>query len=326
MHSKSELKPEMNLNNSPNSTLNIMVRFFLLLFTSILISNCVVKQSDFDKLKSINDSLAQLLARKDTNVRIKNSVVNLLTSKYTGETYDIYISYPNNYKNSGEKYPVLVALDAEVNFGAISYISQRLTKDELIPELFVVGVAYQGDTDEDTYYSLRSRDFTPTKDKAQEERHKDKFKSGTGGGENFVKFLSLELLPYLTSNYPIKNEGRTIYGHSFGGLFGTHVLINHPTLFDNYLLLSPSLWWNQKATLKQLEQNPSISSKQIKVYIGTGALEDNMVDDHLNMARVLKRSNPGNSNIKSEILDYETHRTIFGRGFTNGLRFLYARD
>jgi uncharacterized protein len=326
MSLKSELKHNMHSNNPPNSRPNITAKLFFLLFASILVSNCGVKQSDFDKLKSKNDSLVQQLANEDANVKIKNSAVNKLTSKYTGETYDIYISYPDNYKNSGKKYPVLVALDAEVNFGAVSYISQRLTKDELIPELFIVGVAYQGDTDEDTYYSLRSRNFTPTTDKAQEERHKNKFKSGTGGAENFVKFLSLELFPYLTNNYPIKNEDRTIYGHSFGGLFGTHVLINHPTLFDNYLLLSPSLWWNQKATLKDLEQNPSISSKQIKVYIGIGALEDSMVDDHLNMARILKKNNPDNSNIKSEILDYETHRTIFGRGFTNGLRFLYARD
>lgn len=317
----------MHLNNLlTKSRLNITARISLLFIISIFISNCGGNQSDFNKLKSENDSLVQLLAKRDKNVRLKNSIVKELTSKYTGETYDIYISYPNNYKNSGKKYPVLVALDAEVNFGAISYISQRLTKDELIPELFVVGVAYQGDTDEDTYYSLRSRDFTPTTDKAQEERHKDKFKSGTGGAENFVKFLSLELFPYLTNNYPIKNEDRTIYGHSFGGLFGTHVLINHPTLFDNYLLLSPSLWWNQKVTLKNLEQNSSISSKRIKIYIGTGALEDSMVDDHLNMARVLRKNNPNNSNIKSEILDHETHRTIFGRGFTNGLRFLYSKD
>ena len=317
----------MHLNNRlTKSRLNITARTSLHLLAAIFVSTCGVNQSDFNKMKSENDSLVQLLAKGGTNVRIKNSIVNELTSKYTGETYDIYISYPNNYKNSGKKYPVLVVLDAEVNFGAISYISQRLTKDELIPELLVVGIAYQGDTEVDTYYSLRGRDFTPTTDKAQEERHKNRFNSGTGGAEKFVKFLSLEMFPYLTSNYPIKNEDRTIYGHSFGGLFGTHVLINHPTLFDNYLLLSPSLWWNQKATLKDLEQNPSISSKQIKIYIGTGALEDSMVDDHLNMARVLMKNNPHNSNIKSEILDYETHRTIFGRGFTNGLRFLYAKD
>lgn len=97
---------------------------------------------------------------------------------------------------------------------------------------------------------------------------------------------------------------------SFGGLFGTHVLINHLTFFDKYLLLSPSLWWNQKATLKNLEQNPSISPKQIKLYIVTGAFEDGMVGDHLEMACILEKNN---SNIKSEILDYETLDNLWAR-------------
>jgi predicted alpha/beta superfamily hydrolase len=320
------MKPSILSDNSPDSRRSTRAGLVCLLFTSLLISNCGVKQSDVDKLRSKNDSLVQLLAKKDINVKISNSIVTELESKYTGETYDIYVLYPNNYKNSGKKYPILVALDAEVNFGAVSYISRRLIKDELIPELFVVGVAYHGDTDEDTYYSLRGRDFTPTTDKVQEGRHKNRYQSGTGGAENFVKFLSLELLPYLANNYPTKNEERTIYGHSFGGLLGSHILTNHPTLFDNYLLLSPSLWWNEKAALEDLEQNPAILSKQVRVYIGTGALENSMVDDHLSMARILKKNNPGNVNIKSEILDRETHRSIFGRGFTNGLRFLYAKD
>lgn len=70
--------------------------------------------------------------------------------------------------------------------------------------------------------------------------------------------------------------------------------------------------------------NPSIDSNQLNLYVGTGELEDHMVDDHLEMIDVLKRFNR-KMKIKSEILGNETHRTIFGRGFTNGLRYLYAR-
>jgi uncharacterized protein len=322
---------KIHIQDKTTSTrLYIILKVSLLLVASILITNCSSKQSDFVKLKSENDSLVQRLEKKDlelniykqTNVRIKNSEIYELPSKYTNHTYDIYISYPNNYEKSGKKYPVLVVLDAEVNFGAIDYISKRLIKDELIPELFIVGIAYKGETDEGTYYSLRSKDFTPTSDIAQEERHKDHFKLGTGGAENFVKFLSLELFPYITNKYPIKNEGKSIYGHSFGGLLGFHVLINHPTLFDNYLLLSPSLWWNQNNILKDVKLSASNASKQLKLYVATGALEGNMVDDQLNMVNTLKKSNADNIIIKSEILDNETHRSIFGRGFTNGLRFL----
>lgn len=307
----------------------IVVHILLLVVVSTLASTCSVKRSEDDEQKSVNDSTSKQLANEvadgQSDVRIRNSILRELNSKYTGGTYDIYISYPDHYKTSGKKYPVLVVLDAEVNFGAICYIVQRLFKDELMPELLIVGVAYQGDTDEQTYYSLRSRDFTPSRDEAQEQRHQDKFGSGSGGAENFVKFLSLELFPYLTNNYPVANEGRSIYGHSFGGLFGAHVLLNHPALFDNYLLLSPSLWWDKKKLLKDIKVPAPDSSKQIRLYVGTGALEGTMVDDHRQMVNILQRFKSENLVVKSEILDNETHRSIFGRGFTNGLRFLYTK-
>ncbi len=304
------------------------MNFLVLFLTFILLSTCSVKQADFNKLKSKNDSLAQRLVTKDakqSTVRIKNSVITELTSVYTKTSYDIYISYPNSYASSGKNYPVLVVLDAEVNFGAVSYIAQRLIKDELIPELFVVGIAYQGDTDEDGYYSLRSRDFTPTSDKTQEQRIKEKFGLGTGGAESFVKFLSLELFPHLVNNYPIKTESKSIYGHSFGGLFGFHLLLNHPTLFDNYVLLSPSLWWDKSNLLRNAKISSAIASKRLKLYVGTGSLEESMIDDHLEMVHILKYFNADSLQMKSEILDQETHRTIFGRGFTNGLRFIYSK-
>jgi uncharacterized protein len=305
----------------------------LLFVASALLSHCNVRQSDLDVLRSQNDSLTNAIKEKDaelkqykqSNVRIRNSAINQLTSGFTQETYDVYISYPNNYQDSGKKYPVLVVLDAEVNFGAVNYIAQRLTKDNLMPEIFIVGIAYPGETDDDTYYSLRCRDFTPTVDKRFEQAHKN-YRSGSGGAENFVSFLSLELFPFLNANYPIQEEGRSIYGHSFGGLFGFHVLLNHPDLFENYLLLSPSLWWDQRKLLKSVRADPSVASKGLRLYVSTGALEGNMVADHLEMVNKLKHLYPDRIVINSEILDRETHRTIFGRGVTNGLRFFYARS
>ena len=301
------------------------------LVVSVLFSNCGVRQSDFDKLKSENDSLVQVLEQKNpdsfhqhSSVPIKNSSVTELTSKFTHQSYDLYISFPNHYENSGKQYPVLVVLDAEVNFGAVSYIVQRLIKDEIIPEILVVGIAYQGETEEEDYYSIRGRDLTPTADESYGREHK--LNAGTGGAEDFIKFLSFEFFPYLANNYPIKSEGKSLYGHSFGGLFGVHTMLNHSNIFDNYILLSPSLWWNHSQILKDAKQNALVNSKRAKIYMGTGEMEGGMVKDHLEMAELLKHSNTTNLAIQSEILDHETHRTIFGRGFTNGLRFIYAKE
>ena len=39
----------------------------------------------------------------------------------------------------------------------------------------------------------------------------------------------------------------TLIGQSLGGLLGTEVLFTDPELFDDYILVSPSLWWNNGA-------------------------------------------------------------------------------
>lgn len=298
--------------------MTIRVTFFAL----ILLTSCV-KRSSYDRLKSKSDSLAVLAAKSNPNVVIEGSQVYQLTSKHTRQTYDIYISCPRDFKQTGRKYPLLVALDAEVNFGAINYISHRLAKDHLTPELIVVGIAYHGATDDGTYYSIRARDFTPSEDKEQENRQKEMFRLGSGGAKDFVKFLSLELYPFLEDNFPIDKNDRTLYGHSFGGLFGVHVLLNHPGLFDRYLVLSPSLWWNNGAIMKTFKAD-SLKSKKMKVYVATGSLEDTMVGDQLKMVNNFKQAGSNLLTMKSEILENETHRSIFGRGFTNGMRYLFG--
>lgn len=293
-------------------------KLYALVLSLILFSACTNKQTNDQHQET--DSLGLTFTQNEGPVQLKNTFVHPMTSAFTKTDYDIYVSYPYKYKNSGKKYPVLIVLDAEVNFGAVTYIVQRLVKDSLINDLLVVGIAYRGETDEDTYYAIRGRDLTPTADPSKQ------YRLGNGGAENFVKFISEELLPYLDKNLPIQNESRSIYGHSFGGLFGTHVLLNHPTMFNNYLLLSPSLWWNNKNIMKNVRLDSSIASLQVKVYMATGALEGAMVTDQLQMTNTLSRLKPKNVSIKSEILDQETHRTIFGRGFTNALRFVYAKN
>jgi uncharacterized protein len=302
------------------------MKITLLLTALILLSGCGDKRSDTNTLETKRDSLTHRIRETaPSKVQLQNSSIDVLTSEYTGTTYDIYVSYPPGYQDSLKKYPVLIVLDAEVNFGAVTYIANRLIKDKLIPEVLIIGIAYQGETSEDTYYSLRCRDFTPTTDKRFEGAHKT-YSDGSGGADNFIRFLSLELLPYLTTHYRILNDNKTIYGHSFGGLLGVNILRKQAELFNNYLLLSPSLWWDHKTTLKKMMLTPTIDSKQVNVYLGTGSMEGTMVDDQLEMARILQGANTINLLLKSEILSEETHRSVFGRGFTNGLRYLYEHN
>ena len=56
-------------------------------------------------------------------------------------------------------------------------------------------------------------------------------------------------------------------GQSLGGLLATEILFNQPQLFDNYIIISPSLWWDDEKLLKQ-KLEKSLKGKSI--YIGGG--------------------------------------------------------
>jgi hypothetical protein len=46
-----------------------------------------------------------------------------------------------------------------------------------------------------------------------------------------------------------------LIGHSFGGLMVVYTLLNHSNLFNSYLAIDPSLWWDDQAILKQAQKN-----------------------------------------------------------------------
>lgn len=256
-----------------------------------------------------------------SKVVIANTDVKEIASKYVDQKYQIKVSYPKSYfKDPSRKFPVLYVIDAETNFGGVSYIVQRLIKDELIPELLVVGIAYN--TTYKNFYSLRSRDLTPAEDK--------QLKMGghkvdpTGGAPDFCKFLEQELFPFIEANYKVENEDRALYGHSYGGLFGAFVLIDNPDLFNRYLLLGPSLWFKDKYMVKEAMRKDLQLTKDTRLYMASGEFDARINDFQEAFVDLLKSKEIPNLAIESAVVDNETHRTIFGIGFTNGLRFLYA--
>lgn len=59
----------------------------------------------------------------------------------------------------------------------------------------------------------------------------------------------------------------TLIGQSLGGLLATEILFKQPDLFDQYIIVSPSLWWDEESLL-QATPAPYTSDK--KVYIAVG--------------------------------------------------------
>ncbi|WP_375583929.1 alpha/beta hydrolase [Cyclobacterium xiamenense] len=311
-----------------------MKKYFYLLTVFILLTACNKANEFKSNLKIENDSLRNKINELKTQIRLADSLkstsqvtiantdIKELTSKFNNQKYQIKISYPKEYFEKKENnYPVLYVIDAETNFGGVSYIVQRLIKDKLIPEILVVGIAYN--TDYKNFYRLRSRDLTPVEDKHL--RMGNKNVDPTGGAPKFSDFLEFELFPFIEEEFRTKKGDRAIYGHSYGGLFGSYTFLDKPHLFNRYLLLGPSLWYKEKLLVNQASNKSLSFNKPIKLYMASGEFDVRINDYQEEFVKFLKKKNILNLKLESEVIENETHRTIFGVGFTNGLRFIYGK-
>ena len=159
-----------------------------------------------------------------------------------------------------EKYPVVYLLDGEGHFNSVVGMIEQLSMvngNTVLPQMIVVGITNTN----------RMRDLTPTK--VQPGFGMDSITASfTGGGENFISFIEKELIPHIDSAYPVAPY-RMFIGHSLGGLMAVHALINHKNLFNSYVAIDPSMWYDNESLLKQTQkalQSNSFAGKSL--YLG----------------------------------------------------------
>ena len=92
----------------------------------------------------------------------------------------------------------------------------------------------------------RRRDLTGPTERAEDR----KIAPRVGGSAAFRRFIREELLPVIEARYP-STEERGLIGESLAGLFVFETLLREPALFDHYIAIDPSLWWNDKALLAE---------------------------------------------------------------------------
>jgi mannan endo-1,4-beta-mannosidase len=152
----------------------------------------------------------------------------------------IWVQLPENYApESHDRYPVIYVLDGAEHLKAVSTVLSYYWGG-FMPEMVIVGISNRAN---------RARDLTPS----QTGRHLGMaFNQESGGAERFTAFIEKELIPYVENRYPVTGY-RTLIGHSLGGLFAIHILVNHTDLFDNFIAIDPSLDRDNQKLLKESE-------------------------------------------------------------------------
>jgi predicted alpha/beta superfamily hydrolase len=164
----------------------------------------------------------------------------------------------------------------------------------------------------------RTRDYTPTRtlDLTGVPAHQQPYQKYTGGGTKFREFLRSELLPLIDRTYRTTPE-RVLVGHSYGGLFAAWTLLTTPELFSGYLSVSPSLWFDQRMVL-QIRPSEKLRGR---AYFAAGAMENPVMgDDARELAARLQKNKT--IEVRAEVMEGETHNSIFPAAFSRGVRWL----
>ena len=196
-----------------------------------------------------------------------------VSSRAVGDEYVVTVATPHGYDRSDATYPVLVTLDAHWLFGTVRDLAVSLSMGRTVPRALVVGVGWPT-TDLAEVARYRHRDATPTAAAFPAHFADDAGRYGVGGAEQFRAFLLDELRPFLAERYRMGGP-QVLVGHSLTGLFAVHTLLRAPTSFDAYLLASPSLWWDDRVTLRISEPEVAAQRRDLpaRVYLTAGAEE-----------------------------------------------------
>ncbi|MCD8213139.1 MAG: alpha/beta hydrolase [Campylobacter sp.] len=163
-----------------------------------------------------------------------------------GEIYKIFQAVPKVVKTYKK---VLFMTDGNAQFPMLLNLYKSCKEPPLI-----IAVGY--DTNLAYDRKRRTKDYTP---KANPEEFKD-----GGGADEFYKFIKDTLIPFTDLKFNTKYSSKSLYGHSFGGLFALFALLANDEIFDNFFIASPSLWWGDSEILKQAVAEGKFK-KKIKV-------------------------------------------------------------
>lgn len=233
---------------------------------------------------------------------IKSSILN------EDRILNIYLPDGYNYKAT---YPVIYLLDGSANedFLHIAGLVQFYNMTFNMPKTIIVGIANID----------RKRDFTfPTKNAELKKTYPT-----TGGSAKFIDFLEKELKPFIMANYKT-NDSTYLIGQSLGGLVATEILLKKPDLFSNYIIVSPSLWWDDESLLKQTSAlHTGLTDNKKWVYISVGAEGKEIEEGAASLVKAIKNSGKKNMTLDFVPLPKENHATILHNSIYKAFSILY---
>lgn len=193
-------------------------------------------------------------------------------SRLLGNSRDVLVYLPPGYRRARtRRFPVLYlhdgqnVFDAATAFGGSEWradeTAQRLVQERLIEPVIIVAVANTGEH--------RIHEYAPTRGRLEE----GKRKRSKGLLRQYGRFLIDELKPFIDGQYRTlpAPQYTGLGGSSLGGLATMALGLWHPDVFRRLAVMSPSIWWDNEAVLKMVENLDE--GARLKIWLDTGTHE-----------------------------------------------------
>jgi len=263
-----------------------------------------------------------------------------------GEPYRIFLSIPAG-EPPAEGWPLLVTTDGNATF---PFAVASLVTQAPYPTGTNVGwgvVAAIGYPSDDPYNAMRRAwDLGPPPVKS----YPPYFEGGPpvliGGTGELLDFIEHELLPKIAAMVRLDPARRSLFGHSFGGLFTLFSLFERPGLFKNWIAASPTIYWEGSEILNNEARRPDAPGNAPFLHLSAGEyegdelapfqyrnedaetrLEKRKTERTISLAREMAvRLNGTADDIRTEfeIFPGETHMSVLGPAVNRAVNIAFA--
>ncbi|UXN03971.1 alpha/beta hydrolase [Bartonella sp. HY406] len=174
-----------------------------------------------------------------------NASRSIDTEKADLESYRIFVATPKQSAPQ-DGWPVVWLLDGNMTF-------DYAVKNK--PEAIIVAIGYPLDNRDE----IVTRRYYGLTEKAGPENfpHREgKTPPNTGGRAAFSRFIMDDLRPLIKKQYNINDNQQILYGHSLGGLFVLHEMLDGRQRYNIYCAADPSIWWSKHGILERFKAEP----------------------------------------------------------------------
>lgn len=245
-----------------------------------------------------------------------------IQSSVYGDVQLLTVRLPRGYYDNPERrYPIVFSVDGgpEQDFELLSGIAAEAEFSTSFEPFILIGVQTKD----------RYKQLTPDWTQVDRQLLADSFgdRLVPGGADTFRQYLERDITPWALARY--RTDRKALTAASLGGLFVLDTFLERPDMFDDYIALTPAVWWDGGRIVDQasdLLSRHGASDRRVYFTMGDEGVGTNSGPWLETLVAAFESSAPeGMQWAFVDRSDSEEHRTMALTGWLDAFRTLYLK-